>query len=72
MVDVGAKAVTRRVAVATGKITMKPATFRLVVAGRAKKGDVLGVNRRKALDDHVCVDELCDAERSHKESRRGR
>jgi cyclic pyranopterin phosphate synthase len=45
MVDVGAKAVTRRVAVASGRIRMKPATFRLVAAGRAKKGDVLGVAR---------------------------
>jgi cyclic pyranopterin phosphate synthase len=45
MVDVGAKAVTRRVAVASGRIRMQPATFRLVAAGRAKKGDVLGVAR---------------------------
>jgi cyclic pyranopterin phosphate synthase len=49
MVDVGAKAVTRRVAVASGRITMKPATFRLVAAGRAKKGDVLGVARIAAI-----------------------
>src|SRR3954464_9871667 len=49
MVDVGTKAVTRRVAVASGRISMKPATFRLVAAGRAKKGDVLGVARIAAI-----------------------
>jgi len=49
MVDVGAKASTRRVAVASGRISMKPATFRLVAAGRAKKGDVLGVARIAAI-----------------------
>jgi len=49
MVDVGAKAHTRRVAVASGRISMKPATFRLVAAGRAKKGDVLGVARIAAI-----------------------
>jgi cyclic pyranopterin phosphate synthase len=49
MVDVGAKAVTRRVAVASGRISMKPATFRLVAAGQAKKGDVLGVARIAAI-----------------------
>src|SRR5574343_160316 len=45
MVDVGAKAVTERVAVAEGRITMLPATLALVQAGSAKKGDVLGVAR---------------------------
>jgi len=49
MVDVGAKAATRRIAVASGTIAMKPATFRLVAAGRAKKGDVLGVARIAAI-----------------------
>jgi cyclic pyranopterin phosphate synthase len=49
MVDVGAKAATRRVAVASGRIRMRPATFRLVAAGRAKKGDVLGVARIAAI-----------------------
>ena len=49
MVDVGGKAATRRVAVASGRILMKPATFRLVAAGRAKKGDVLGVARIAAI-----------------------
>lgn len=45
MVDVGAKAVTERVAVAEGRITMLPATLALVQSGSAKKGDVLGVAR---------------------------
>jgi cyclic pyranopterin monophosphate synthase len=49
MVDVGAKESTHRVAVASGRIAMNPATFRLVAAGRAKKGDVLGVARIAAI-----------------------
>lgn len=49
MVDVGDKASTHRVAVASGRISMKPATLRLVAAGRAKKGDVLGVARIAAI-----------------------
>jgi cyclic pyranopterin phosphate synthase len=49
MVDVGGKAATRRIAVASGRIRMRPATLRLVAAGRAKKGDVLGVARIAAI-----------------------
>ena len=49
MVDVGAKAATHRVAVASGRIDMQPATFRLVRDGGAKKGDVLGVARVAAI-----------------------
>ena len=49
MVDVGAKPATHRVAVASGRIRMRPATFRLVAAGKAKKGDVLGVARIAAV-----------------------
>jgi cyclic pyranopterin phosphate synthase len=49
MVDVGEKAATHRVAVASGRIVMRPATFRLVAAGRAKKGDVLGIARVAAI-----------------------
>src|SRR5687768_4927458 len=49
MVDVGGKASTRRVAVASGRIHMKPATLRLVARGGAKKGDVLGVARLAAI-----------------------
>jgi cyclic pyranopterin phosphate synthase len=49
MVDVGAKAETRRVAVATGRIVMLPATFAMVKSGSAKKGDVLGIARIAAI-----------------------
>jgi cyclic pyranopterin phosphate synthase len=49
MVDVGAKDSTHRVAVASGRIRMQPATFRMVAAGRAKKGDVLGIARIAAI-----------------------
>ncbi len=49
MVDVGAKGETHRVAVASGCIAMRPATFRMVVEGGAAKGDVLGVARVAAI-----------------------
>jgi cyclic pyranopterin monophosphate synthase len=49
MVDVAAKDVTKRVARATGRIVMKPATFELIRAGAAAKGDVLAVARIAAL-----------------------
>lgn len=49
MVDVGAKDNTHRVAVASGRITMRPATLRMIAAGTAKKGDVLGVARLAAI-----------------------
>lgn len=45
MVDVSEKAVTSRIAVAEGFITMTPETLALVAEGRASKGDVLGVAR---------------------------
>ncbi len=45
MVDVSDKAVTSRVAVAEAQVVMLPETLALVVEGRAKKGDVLGVAR---------------------------
>lgn len=43
MVDVGDKEVTKRFAVASGRITMQPETLALIREGRAKKGDVLAV-----------------------------
>lgn len=49
MVDVGAKSETHRVAVATGRISMLPATFELVASGSAKKGDVVGIARVAAI-----------------------
>ena len=45
MVDVSDKAVSTRIAVAEGRITMQPATLKLVLEGNAKKGDVLGAAR---------------------------
>lgn len=49
MVDVSEKAETHRIAVATGEVRMRPATFKLIVAGKAKKGDVLGIARIAAI-----------------------
>jgi cyclic pyranopterin monophosphate synthase len=43
MVDVGAKTDTGRLAVARGRITMRPETLALIRAGDVKKGDVLTV-----------------------------
>ncbi|MDR3441023.1 cyclic pyranopterin monophosphate synthase MoaC [Telmatospirillum sp.] len=43
MVDVGGKAITERVAVARGSISMAPATMDLIRSGTVKKGDVLTV-----------------------------
>ena len=45
MVDVGAKAVTRREAVAEAFVRMESETLRLIQAGGHRKGDVLGVAR---------------------------
>ena len=45
MVDIGAKAATRRVAIAAGRICMQPGTLTLIAQGAAQKGDVLGVAR---------------------------
>ena len=45
MVDVSAKSVTARQAVAEGLVRMRAETLALVLAGTAKKGDVLGVAR---------------------------
>ncbi|MCI5067161.1 cyclic pyranopterin monophosphate synthase MoaC [Acidovorax sp.] len=45
MVDVGSKASTHRVAIASGRIEMQPETLALIESGTAKKGDVLGIAR---------------------------
>jgi cyclic pyranopterin monophosphate synthase len=45
MVDVGQKNVTKRVAVADGRIFMQPETLKLITQGAHKKGDVLGIAR---------------------------
>ena len=49
MVDVADKAVTHRVARASGLIRMLPATLELIASGHARKGDVLGVARIAAI-----------------------
>ena len=49
MVDVSAKAATDRVAVAAGRVVMTTKTLDLVLAGNAKKGDVLGAARIAAI-----------------------
>ena len=43
MVDVGAKDVTERVAVARASVVMQPATLKLIKDKKAAKGDVLAV-----------------------------
>jgi cyclic pyranopterin phosphate synthase len=45
MVDVSAKAVTERVAVAEGRVLMQPETLALCLSGQAKKGDVFATAR---------------------------
>tara|TARA_R110002073_G_scaffold158857_1_gene314144 strand:- start:11 stop:496 length:486 start_codon:yes stop_codon:yes gene_type:complete len=45
MVDVSEKPVTSRIAVARGAVRMSAGTLALIIEGRAKKGDVLGVAR---------------------------
>ncbi|MCZ6866123.1 MAG: cyclic pyranopterin monophosphate synthase MoaC [Dehalococcoidia bacterium] len=45
MVDVGAKAVTQREAVARGFVVMMPETLALITGGKVEKGDVLATAR---------------------------
>jgi cyclic pyranopterin phosphate synthase len=45
MVDVGDKEVTKRRAIAEGRIRMEPSTLDLILRGEHRKGDVLGVAR---------------------------
>ena len=49
MVDVAAKAVTHRRAIASGRILMNTETLRLIEQGGHKKGDVLGIARIAAI-----------------------
>ncbi|MGH8852222.1 MAG: cyclic pyranopterin monophosphate synthase MoaC [Casimicrobiaceae bacterium] len=49
MVDIAGKDVTKRVARAAGRISMRPETLALIRAGTASKGDVLGVARIAAI-----------------------
>ena len=45
MVDVGDKTVTRRIAIAEGRIRMQAETLDSIVKGEHQKGDVLGIAR---------------------------
>ncbi|MBA3599019.1 MAG: cyclic pyranopterin monophosphate synthase MoaC [Methylibium sp.] len=58
MVDVSAKAVTHRIAVAEGSIRMLPATLELIAQGNAKKGDVIGIARIAAIQAAKRTSEL--------------
>ncbi len=49
MVDVSDKAITKRIAVTTGKITMNDAAFKALVEEKVSKGNVLGVARIAAI-----------------------
>lgn len=49
MVDVGTKSETHRIAIASGSISMLPATLALIQQGNSKKGDVLGIARIAAI-----------------------
>lgn len=49
MVDVAAKPVTARLAIAEGVVVMRKATLDLILTGNAKKGDVLGAARIAAI-----------------------
>ena len=58
MVDVSDKSETRRVARASGAIRMASSTLRLILAGKAAKGDVLGVARIAAIQGAKRTSEL--------------
>ena len=45
MVNVGDKAITRRLAIAQASVLMLPETLRIIQSGKAGKGDVLAVAR---------------------------
>ena len=49
MVDVGDKAHTKRIAIASGEIMMQTSTLTLIKSGDSKKGDVLGIARIAAI-----------------------
>ncbi|PIT42016.1 cyclic pyranopterin monophosphate synthase MoaC [Snodgrassella alvi] len=49
MVDVGGKPHTKRMAIASGKITVNETAYNKILAGDSKKGDVLGIARIAAI-----------------------
>ena len=58
MVDVAQKQDTHRVAIAVGKIVMRPETLEKIQEGSASKGDVLGVARVAAIQGAKRTSEL--------------
>ncbi len=58
MVDVAAKINTHRIAIASGRIEMLPATLALIASGNAKKGDVLGIARIAGIQGAKKTSEL--------------
>jgi cyclic pyranopterin phosphate synthase len=58
MVDVGSKAETERIAIATGKISMLASTLALVIKGNVNKGDVLGIARIAGIQASKRTSEL--------------
>jgi len=58
MVDVGSKPHTHRIAMAKGRIEMRPETLAAVQAGTSKKGDVLGIARIAGIQGAKRTSEL--------------
>jgi cyclic pyranopterin monophosphate synthase len=58
MVDVARKGETQRIARASGRIRVRPATLEQILAGAAKKGDVLAVARIAAIQAAKRTSEL--------------
>jgi len=58
MVDVGAKADQKRVAKATGHITLKPETIQLIQDNSMKKGDVLTISEIAGIQGGKRTSEL--------------
>ena len=49
MVDIGDKSMTKRVAIAEGRIRMSDETLKMIQHGSHKKGDVLGIARTAGI-----------------------
>jgi len=58
MVDVAAKSSTHRIAIASGRIEMLPDTLKIIEAGNAKKGDVIGIARIAGIQGAKRTSEL--------------
>ena len=58
MVDVAAKQASHRIAIAIGRIVMRPETLQKILQGTASKGDVLGIARVAAIQGAKRTSEL--------------